>query len=121
MHFGLQKERGTCDALLTITHNLQTPLDSGREAHMVGFYFSAAFDHVYHEMLIFKMQLSGVDRSFLSILSQFLSGRTQKAVFDGQFSELRNVVSGAPQGSVLDPVFSLYTLMTCAVVSKIIL
>ena len=110
LQFGFRKRLGTCDALLTITHKLQTALDYGHEARMVGLDFSAAFDRVNHEALIFKLQHLGVGGSFLSILSQFLSGRTQKVVVDGQFSELKNVVSGVPQGSVLGPLlFIIYT------------
>ena len=85
-------------------------MDCGHEARLVGLDFSAAFDRVNHEALIFKLQKFGVGGSFLSILSEFLSGRTQKVVVDGQFSELKNVVSGVPQGSVLGPfLFIIYT------------
>ena len=110
LQFGFRKGLGTCDALLTITHKLQRALDCGYEARLVGLDFSAAFDRVNHEALIFKLQQFGVGGSILSILSQFLSGRTQKVVVDGQFSELKNVVSGVPQGSVLGPLlFIIYT------------
>ena len=46
----------------------------------------------------------------LSILTQFRSNRSQHAMVDGCRSELVNVVSGVPQGSVLGPLlFLLYT------------
>ena len=46
----------------------------------------------------------------LSVLTQFLSNRSQHIVVDGCRSKLVNVVSGVPQGSVLDPqLFLLYT------------
>ena len=47
----------------------------------------------------------------LSILTQFLSDRSQHVMVDGCRSKLVNVVSGVPQGSVLRPLlFLLYTL-----------
>ena len=46
----------------------------------------------------------------LSVLTQFLSNRSQYVVVDGCHSKLVNVVSGVPQGSVLGPqLFLLYT------------
>ena len=52
----------------------------------------------------------GIGCSVLSILTQFLSNRSQQVVVDGCRSKLVNVVSGVPQGSVLCPLmFLLYT------------
>ena len=46
----------------------------------------------------------------LSVLTQFLSNRSQYVVVDGCRSKLVNVVSGVPRGSVLCPLlFLLYT------------
>ena len=46
----------------------------------------------------------------LSVLTQFLSNRSQNVVVDGCRSKLVNVVSGVPQGSVLGlQLFLLYT------------
>ena len=42
----------------------------------------------------------GIGGSVLSILTQFLSDRSQHGVVDGCRSKLVNVVSGVPQGSV---------------------
>ena len=47
----------------------------------------------------------------LSILTQFLSNRSQQVMVDSCQSKLVNIKSGEPQGSVLGPLlFLLYTL-----------
>ena len=52
----------------------------------------------------------GIGGSVLSILTQFLSNRSQHVMVDGCRSKLVNIVSGVPWGSVLGTLlFLLYT------------
>ena len=72
--------------------------------------FSAAFDKVNHQVILYKLCSVGIGGSVLSILTQFLSHRSQHVMVDGCRSKLVNVISGVPQGSVLCPLlFLLYT------------
>ena len=84
-----------------MAHTLQNALEMGLEARIVQIDFSAAFDRVNHQGILFKLSSVGVDGSVLSVLTQFLSNKSQYVVVDGCRSKLVNVVSGVPQGSVL--------------------
>ena len=97
--FAYQKGLGTCDALLCVSHTLQSALERGQEARIVKINFSAAFDRVNHQGILYR----GIGGSVLSVLTQFLSNRSQFVLVDGCRSKLVNVVSGVPQGSVLGP------------------
>ena len=51
--FAYRKGLGTCDALLCVSHTLQSALDSGQEVRIMQIDFSAAFDRVNH--LVFSI------------------------------------------------------------------
>ena len=69
--------------------------------------FSAAFDRVNHQGIFYKLSSLGIGGSVLSVLTQFLSNRSQYVLVDGCRSKLVNVVSGVPQGSLLGPLLFL--------------
>ena len=91
----------------------------GQEASIVQFDFSAPFDRVYHQGILFKLCSVGVGGSVLSALTEFLSNRSPYVVVDGCRSKLVNVVSRVPQGSVLGPLlFHLYTAQLFSVMEN---
>ena len=65
----------------------------GQEARIVQIDFSAAFDRVNHQGILYKLCSVGVGGSVLSVLTQFLSNRSQYVVVDGCRSKLVNVVN----------------------------
>ena len=54
----------------------------GQEAKIVQIDFSAAFDRVNLQGILFKLCSVGVGGSVLSVLTQFLSNRSQYVVVD---------------------------------------
>ena len=105
--FAYRKGLGTSDALLCVSHTLQSALENGQEAWIVQIDFSAAFHRVNHLGILYKLCSVGIGSSVLSILTEFLLNRSQQVMVDGCESKLVNVVSGVPHGSVLGPLLFL--------------
>ena len=66
--FAYRKCLGTCDALLCVSHTLQSALEGGQEARIVQIDFSAAFDRVNHLGILYKLCSVSIAGSVLSIL-----------------------------------------------------
>ena len=85
-------------------HTQQIALESGQEDRIVQIDFSATFEWVNHQSILYKLCSVGIGGSVLSIFTQFLSNRSH---VDGCRGKLVNVASGVLFGSVLGPLLIL--------------
>ena len=69
--------------------------------------FSKVFDKVPHRRLLYKLKWYGIRGGSLDWIKCLLTDRTQKVILDGAESLPGPVLSGVPQGSVLDPILFL--------------
>ena len=84
-------------------------MDEGYEIRGDFLDISKAFDKVWHEGLVFKLQQNGISGNLLNIFEDFLRNRKQRVVLNGQTSNWESIHAGVPQGSILGPLlFSIY-------------
>ena len=71
--------------------------------------FAKAFDTVPHRRLIGKMEAYGISGALLEWVKDYLHGRTQTVLVNGEKSYTTPVISGIPQGTCLGPLlFVIY-------------
>ena len=116
--FAYRKSLGTCGGFLCVAHTLQSALEMRQETRIVQINFRATFDMVNHQGILFKLCSEEVGGPVLSVLTQFLSNRSQYVVVDGWRSKLVKMVS-EPQESVLgQQLFLLYTAELFSIVEN---
>jgi hypothetical protein len=94
--------------LIEFIHNITSNMNIGVQTDVVVMDFSKAFDKVSHEKLLRKLHRYGICGKTNNWISDFLLNRKQTVVLDGENSDVENVLSGVPQGSVLGPCLFLF-------------
>jgi hypothetical protein len=105
--YGFLSERSTADLLTVLFQTWSDALDSGSEVRAISLDISKAFDKVWHDGLLAKLQSYGISGPLLSWLKDYLSNRSQAVRVDGFMSGSQPISAGVPQGSVLGPTLFL--------------
>ena len=99
----------TTNQLLYILDEINQAFDSTKffEVRTVFLDISRAFDEVWHDRLIFKLEQNGISGNLLRLFRNYLSNRKERVVINGSYSDYSSIESGVPRGSVLGPLLFL--------------
>ena len=106
---GFRKGDSCISQLLAITHEIYSNFDACPSLDTRGIFLdiSKAFDRVWHDGLLYKLKLYGINGPLLNLLKSFLTNRFQRVVHNGQTSNWKEILADVPQGSILGPLFFL--------------
>ncbi len=96
---------GTETALIKVQNDILRKMDKKHAVFLVLLDLSAAFDTIDHNILLSRMESSGVIGPPLKWISSYLSDRSQSVSIGSTLSTPANLLFGVPQGSVLGPLF----------------
>jgi hypothetical protein len=107
--YGFRKSHSTIQALINIVERIRQCIDKGHAAVGVFVDLTKAFDTVDHSILLSKLSHYGVRGITNCWFKSYLASRSQFVSISNCKSELKTILHGVPQGSVLGPLlFLLY-------------
>ena len=101
---GFLPEKSCTTQMVPFVDDLAIGIQECSRTDVIYFDFAKAFDSVNHDIILHKLKHQfNVDGTMLNFLKSYLKNRTQRVVINGKQSNIVNVNSGVPQGSILGP------------------
>jgi len=113
---GFRTGRSTSHQLIKVIKTAKENIKSKKSTGMIFLDVEKAFDRVWHNGLLYKMLKLRFPLPLIKTIRSFLSERTFSVFIKGQFSEIKVIKFGVPQGAVLSP--TLYNIFTHDVVRE---
>ena len=95
---GFKKNDSTIKQFLKLVHQIYVDKKEGEDTCLVLLDVSKAFDKVWIDGLLFKIQQLGIVGKLFAWIKAYVSGRHQKVLLNGFQSNTRHVTAGVPQG-----------------------
>ena len=105
--YGFRKCHSTAYAVLHLLDYLNSEVDARRIPLNVYLDLAKAFDFLSHSILLYKLKQYGVAGVVHDLSKNYLENRKQFAQLNDHSSELKCVLNGVPQGSILGPLLFL--------------
>lgn len=105
--YGFQSGKSTTELLSKFTDEVNTYLNDRKHVLVLFIDFSRAFDTLNHNLLITKLENSGIRGPLIRWCQNYLHNRKFTVKVNDTFSDYKTVTEGTAQGSVLGPLHFL--------------
>lgn len=106
---GFRKGHCTKDHILRLSQHIQNNFNRNNYTAAVMFDMEKAFDRVWHDGLLYKMNKLNVPQYLQYWIQNFISDRSFFVIFNNCKSNKYKIRAGVPQGCILSPIlFSIY-------------
>ena len=108
--FGFRQGHSSHHALITLVNKITQLLDSGDMVIGIFLDLKKAFVTVNHKILVKKLYSYGIRGQLINWFKSYLENRSQYVIYNEKRSDIRVVICGVPQGSILGPLLFLFIL-----------
>jgi hypothetical protein len=115
---GFRREHSTETATLEFVDDIIQALDKNQHPFSIFLDLSKAFDTLDHNILLSKLEYYGITNTPLMWFSSYLTKRYQYVDINGISSNLLQIRTGVPQGSILGPLLFIIYMNDIASVSS---
>jgi len=107
--FGFRANHSTYMAIMQVVDKLNKAVENNESTIGIFLDLSKAFDTIDHNILLYKMKHYGFRGVVYDWFESYLNNRKQYVNFNNSRSDLKDIICGVPQGSILGPLlFILY-------------
>ena len=95
--------------MVEFLHDIYGNLNIAKDTYIIYLDLKKAFDTVFNEILVNKLNRIGLDENSIFWFESYLNNRTQSTILNNKCSSELTVSYGVPQGSILGPtLFTIY-------------
>lgn len=107
--FGFRPQHSTTHQVKRVVNHVKLNKRNRKSTGLILLDIEKAFDSVWHNGLVYKLNAFGTPVYLLKLIKSFVSDRSFLVAINGSHSSARKIPAGVPQGSVLSPIlYSLY-------------